>query len=441
MAQLREQDQYDAVTPVRTPIELARSNSRAAASLSSPSDLLQRAAGATSGSSAPAPVEFKVTVPYADRYLWQDNVKFAYSRSGKPYMWSIENADKLAHRFGAVMRTLAEFPGAKMWRLVKLATIGGGGEGGEETYEELQLAQPTSPSTADPMGPAAVPRQLVEAFWRDRMYKRKQTMQFTFVPVCNGPTGTETPDAGAAHEDQKQDQQQQAARRLKSFHKTIPLVNDFSNLYLQYDKYGARIAGFAPNYPVGWRDIFVGDRVVEINGVSVVNRCREFIEQLIQEDDAEVVVQIRRKGDGSLTDRIPFLQYKGSTDRDINSTMMKMSQRQLRRGGQAAAPRPPRGGIIYGGVESMVLAEENEKQKQMKPTKSNSKSSCTSKRNNLVSTTSRSFCSPASRKSHESMQPSDSVAGKLRFKAGYGPVHNPKVPVYEQYEMPSGIFG
>ncbi|CAD7939237.1 unnamed protein product, partial [Amoebophrya sp. A120] len=50
-------------------------------------------------------------------------VKFAFSRSGKPYVWSIDNVDNLAQVFGPVMHTLASYPGAKLWQLIRLSTL------------------------------------------------------------------------------------------------------------------------------------------------------------------------------------------------------------------------------------------------------------------------------------------------------------------------------
>lgn len=62
-------------------------------------------------------LDFVVHVPFADRWFWKDNVHFGWSKSGRAFIWGVENVDQLATKFGIVCRTLSNYPGAKYWTL------------------------------------------------------------------------------------------------------------------------------------------------------------------------------------------------------------------------------------------------------------------------------------------------------------------------------------
>ncbi|CAD7972358.1 unnamed protein product [Amoebophrya sp. A25] len=394
---------------------------------------------------------FVVRVPLAKRALWEDNVRFAWSRSGKCYVCQLQNVDKLAEVCGSSIQAMAAYPGARAWQLLRL--------GSSENAMEL-----TGHSRND-----------VETFWRSLANASSTSASaspspflfFEFLPVT---------------------------RRLST---AGTQANDFSNLFLAYDKYGARVEAFAPGYPVGWQEISVGDRIVEINGVSCVNRSRSFMQTLIREHPFEVVVQLRRKVDGSLTDRIPFKQWKGCAAAGAGVSLSKAGANQLGtrtnrgqgKGGPPVGPnttsspmmssqknnhnvprtemsnsrsgspssltlpttagrasrslREPNGNMVFGGesllMEGYLGGLNSGEIFGSSASAANNIFNTTPGTKNVTSPTANSTSSPRSMKRNSSRASASPPPG-LRFKPGYGPKHDKRIPVDVQYEMPSGIF-
>ncbi|CAD7939235.1 unnamed protein product [Amoebophrya sp. A120] len=126
----------------------------------------------------------------------------------------------------------------------------------------------------------------------------------------------------------------------------------------------------------------------------------------------------------------------------LKTTGLDEAKRTTTNASSANSTKAPRGRIVYGGVESMLLSTNSSSPKlQDKYAKTASSQSQSRVQPFDSSSKTRTYVnnpSGVSISSHRSQQQSPPPG--LRFKPGYGPVHNPHVPVYEQYEMPSGIF-